>query len=148
MKLLFSILTTAQVVLGLGLCGLILVQQGKGADMGAAFGSGASGTLFGASGSSSFLSRTTSILAALFFAASLGIAYLASQDTENYSKSVTDQLTIEQKTDTPQESDSLASQIPSGTQSGNQDETNKNSLPEKSENTPDSTQSDQPKSSK
>ena len=55
--------------------GLILVQHGKGADMGAAFGSGGSGSLFGASGSANFLSRTTAVLATLFFACTLLLAY-------------------------------------------------------------------------
>jgi len=59
----------------LGMIGLILVQHGKGADMGAAFGSGGSGSLFGASGSANFLSRTTAVLAAVFFACTLALAY-------------------------------------------------------------------------
>ncbi len=57
--------------------GLVLLQHGKGADMGAAFGSGASGSLFGASGSANFLSRTTAALATVFFITSLGLSYLA-----------------------------------------------------------------------
>ena len=67
------------VLVGLSVIGLILMQQGRGADAGAAFGSGgggASGTVFGAQGSASFLSRTTAILAAIFFATSLGLAIL------------------------------------------------------------------------
>jgi preprotein translocase subunit SecG len=58
--------------------GLVLLQHGKGADMGAAFGGGASGSLFGASGSANFLSRTTAILAAVFFLTSLGLTYFSS----------------------------------------------------------------------
>lgn len=58
------------------LCGLVLLQHGKGADMGAAFGSGSSGSLFGAAGSANFLSRTTAVLAAMFFLSSLGLTYL------------------------------------------------------------------------
>jgi preprotein translocase subunit SecG len=61
---------------------LVLLQHGKGADMGAAFGSGSSGSLFGASGSANFLSRTTGILAALFFITSLGLTYLSTHKTE------------------------------------------------------------------
>jgi preprotein translocase subunit SecG len=57
--------------------GLVLMQHGKGADMGAAFGSGASGSLFGASGSANFLSRTTAVLAAVFFACTLLLAYFS-----------------------------------------------------------------------
>jgi len=67
----FTALLILQVLLGLTIIGLVLLQQGKGADMGAAFGAGASGTVFGARGSGSFFSRTTAILAALFFANSV-----------------------------------------------------------------------------
>ncbi|MDR1423810.1 MAG: preprotein translocase subunit SecG [Azoarcus sp.] len=74
----FNLLLLIQVIAGLGVIGLVLMQHGKGADMGAAFGSGASGSLFGASGSANFLSRTTAVLATVFFVASLGLAYLAS----------------------------------------------------------------------
>ena len=65
------------VVAALAIIGLVLLQHGKGADMGAAFGSGSSGSLFGATGSANFLSRTTAVLAAIFFATSLGLAYVA-----------------------------------------------------------------------
>ena len=61
-----------------GVIGLVLLQHGKGADMGAAFGSGASGSVFGSSGSANFLSRATAVLAALFFATSLGLTYMSS----------------------------------------------------------------------
>ena len=76
MALFETILFVVQVLVALALCGLILLQHGKGADMGAAFGSGSSGSLFGASGSANFLSRTTAILAAVFFLTSLGLTYL------------------------------------------------------------------------
>lgn len=62
---------------------LVLLQHGKGADMGAAFGSGASGSLFGASGSANFLSRATAALAAVFFVTSLGLTYFSGNKTEN-----------------------------------------------------------------
>jgi preprotein translocase subunit SecG len=65
------------VAAALGIIGLVLLQHGKGADMGAAFGSGASGSLFGATGSANFLSRSTAVLAAVFFVTSLGLAHLA-----------------------------------------------------------------------
>jgi len=74
-----TILTIVHLLLALGLIGLVLIQHGKGADMGAAFGSGASATVFGARGSGNFLSRTTAILAALFFVTSMVLAYYASQ---------------------------------------------------------------------
>ena len=64
----------------LAICGFVLLQHGKGADMGAAFGSGSSGSLFGAAGSANFLSRTTAILAAVFFLSSLGLTYLGSMN--------------------------------------------------------------------
>lgn len=75
MNVIVNIVLAVQMLAALGMIGLILVQHGKGADMGAAFGSGSSGSLFGASGSANFLSRTTAILAAVFFAATLALAY-------------------------------------------------------------------------
>jgi len=77
----FSIILTVHILAGLGVIGLVLMQHGKGADMGAAFGSGASGSLFGSSGSANFLSRTTGVLAAVFFVTSLGLSYLAGSKT-------------------------------------------------------------------
>lgn len=74
-----TILTVFHLFLAIGLVGLILIQHGRGADAGAAFGSGASATVFGAQGSGSFLSRTTAILAALFFVTSIVMAYYAQQ---------------------------------------------------------------------
>lgn len=76
--MLYSILVSIDVLLAIGIIGLILIQHGKGADVGAAFGSGASGTVFGSQGSASFLTRLTAILATLFFINSLALAYLAS----------------------------------------------------------------------
>ena len=75
MNVLMTILLAVQMLSALGMIGLILIQHGKGADMGAAFGSGASGSLFGASGGANFLSRTTAVLAAVFFACTLALAY-------------------------------------------------------------------------
>lgn len=75
--MLYSILVAVDVLLAIGVIGLVLIQHGKGADVGAAFGSGASGTVFGARGSATFLTRATAILATLFFANSLLLAYLA-----------------------------------------------------------------------
>jgi preprotein translocase subunit SecG len=70
------------VLLAVGLVGLILLQRGKGAEVGTAFGAGASGTVFGARGSASFLTRATGILAFLFFSMSLGLAFLSSRTAE------------------------------------------------------------------
>ena len=75
MNILLTAVLALQMLSALVMIGLILVQHGKGADMGAAFGSGGSGSLFGASGSANFLSRTTGVLAALFFACTLMLAY-------------------------------------------------------------------------
>jgi preprotein translocase subunit SecG len=75
--MLYQIIIVFHILLGVGIIGLVLMQQGKGADAGAAFGSGASGSVFGAQGSASFLSRTTAIFATLFFLTSLGLAILS-----------------------------------------------------------------------
>ena len=71
----FNLIIVVQVISALAIIGLELVQHGKGADMGAAFGSGASGSLFGASGSSNFLSKSTAVAAAVFFASTLALAW-------------------------------------------------------------------------
>ncbi len=81
----YTILVIVQVLVAVALVGLILIQHGKGADAGAAFGSGASGTVFGARGSANFLSRTTGWLATVFFAASLALAYLVHGEKEGAS---------------------------------------------------------------
>ena len=77
------VLLVVHVLVGAGVIGLVLLQHGKGADMGAAFGSGSAGSLFGASGSANFLSRTTAVLATLFFITSLGLTYIGSTRTEH-----------------------------------------------------------------
>ena len=71
-----SLLLSFHVIIAVLIVALILVQKGKGADMGSAFGAGASGTIFGAKGSANFLSRTTAVLATIFFITSLALAYL------------------------------------------------------------------------
>jgi preprotein translocase subunit SecG len=73
-----SIVLVVHVLVSISIIGLVLLQKGKGADAGAAFGSGGSGTVFGAKGAANFLSRSTAVLATLFFATSLGLAYLGS----------------------------------------------------------------------
>ena len=78
MDYLFSTVLVIHILAAISVIGLVLVQHGKGADMGAAFGSGASGSLFGATGSANFLSRSTAVLAAVFFVTSLSLAYIAS----------------------------------------------------------------------
>lgn len=74
-----SAIVVIQVLSALAIIGLVLLQHGKGADMGAAFGSGASGSLFGASGSSNFLSKSTGLAAVIFFGSTLALAYLGNK---------------------------------------------------------------------
>ncbi len=75
MNLMLTVVLALQMLSAVGMIGLILVQHGKGADMGAAFGSGGSGSLFGATGSANFMSRTTAVLATVFFVSTLALAY-------------------------------------------------------------------------
>ncbi len=88
MNVMLTVLLAVQVIAAVAMVGLILVQHGKGADMGAAFGSGGSGSLFGASGSANFLSRTTAVLATVFFASTLMLAYFGSHRSAPGSGSV------------------------------------------------------------
>lgn len=126
MDALFSVILVAHILVGLGICGLVLMQHGKGADMGAAFGSGASGSLFGATGAANFLSRTTAILATVFFITSLSLAYIASNKPktsgsvmENAVQSQSlpavspkENQAVENKAATPESKDSKAKDIP------------------------------------
>ena len=82
------------VAVAVGVCLLVLLQHGKGADVGAAFGSGSSGSLFGATGSANFLSRTTAVLAAMFFVTSLGLTWISGH--KGRSTSVMDTHKVEQ----------------------------------------------------
>ena len=86
----FKIIIFVQVVSALAIIGLVLLQHGKGADMGAAFGAGASGSLFGATGSSNFLSKSTALAAIIFFIATLVLAYVGHRPAPK--ATVTDQL--------------------------------------------------------
>ena len=88
---LLSLLLSFHVIIAVLIIVLILVQKGKGADMGSAFGAGASGTIFGAKGSANFLSRTTAILATIFFITSLALAYL-NKGTVELESSVLDKI--------------------------------------------------------
>ena len=85
----YTVLVVVQVVLAIGVIGLVLIQHGKGADAGAAFGSGASGTVFGARGSANFLSRSTAGLSTLFFVVSLVLAVMVARGTGER-RSITD----------------------------------------------------------
>ena len=95
----YSLVLAINVLSGLGVIGLVLMQHGKGADMGAAFGSGSSGSLFGATGSSNFLSKATGALAAVFFITCLGLNYLAG--SQPHSSSVVDSIKLEPKSEVP-----------------------------------------------
>ena len=75
MQVWMNLVLALQLIAAIAMIGLVLVQHGKGADMGASFGSGASGSLFGATGSANFLSRATAVLAAVFFLTSLSLSY-------------------------------------------------------------------------
>jgi len=77
MNLLMNLVVALQILAALVMIGLVLIQHGKGADMGASFGSGASGSLFGATGSANFLSRSTAVCAAIFFVCTLSLAYFS-----------------------------------------------------------------------
>jgi preprotein translocase subunit SecG len=81
LNILLNVILAVQMISAITMIGLILVQHGKGADMGAAFGSGGSGSLFGASGSANFLSRTTAVLATVFFVTTLMLAYFGNLRT-------------------------------------------------------------------
>ena len=96
--MLHNVILVIHLLVAIGVIGLVLIQQGKGADAGAAFGGGASSTVFGSQGSSSFLTRATGILATIFFITSLSLAYLSIQDITP--TSVVDTVT-EQKPDVP-----------------------------------------------
>lgn len=93
--MMYGILLVVQVMVAVALIALILMQHGKGADAGAAFGSGASATVFGSRGSANFLSRSTAILAVVFFVNSLSLAYLAATAPE--ARSLIEQMRQEQQ---------------------------------------------------
>jgi preprotein translocase subunit SecG len=90
MQVLLNLVVLVQLVAALAMIGLVLVQHGKGADMGASFGSGASGSLFGATGSANFLSRSTAVCATIFFVATLALAYFGNMRSSGGASSVLD----------------------------------------------------------
>src|SRR5438045_8713242 len=114
MNLFESLLLAAHVLVAIGICGFVLLQHGKGADMGAAFGSGSSGSLFGATGSANFLSRTTAVLAAVFFACTLLLAYFGNLRPAD-SGSVLDRAGAAAPATVPAPAASGAAQIPGTT---------------------------------
>ena len=106
----FQIILVIHVLLALGLVGLILIQHGKGADAGAAFGSGAAGSVFGARGAHSFLYKLTAVMAIGFFITSISLAYFASNES---SAAEADQSIMSQTTMSDDGLDTDASEIPS-----------------------------------
>jgi len=90
MNIVLNLMVALQILAALVMIGLVLIQHGKGADMGASFGSGASGSLFGATGSANFLSRSTAVCAAVFFASTLALAYTAHERPRGAAGSVLD----------------------------------------------------------
>lgn len=94
-----TLLWVVHIIVAISVIALVLLQHGKGADMGAAFGSGSAGSLFGASGSANFLSRSTAILASLFFLTSLGLAYFGLQ--QHKPSSVLERSAAPAKTEQP-----------------------------------------------
>jgi preprotein translocase subunit SecG len=94
MNTMLNLIVVVQVLSALIIIGLVLLQHGKGADMGAAFGSGASGSLFGATGSSNFMSKSTGVAAAIFFASTLALAYFGSQRTVSTGGGVMERVTV------------------------------------------------------
>jgi len=112
MNVVLNIILLIQILSALAMIGLILLQHGKGADMGAAFGSGSSGSLFGASGGANFLSRSTAVLAAIFFASTLGLAFFG-QPHAARSGSVLEGVNVPVKT-VPANND-ISNQIPGAT---------------------------------
>ncbi|MEO8975954.1 MAG: preprotein translocase subunit SecG [Casimicrobiaceae bacterium] len=91
-----SALLMIHLLVAVAICGFVLLQHGKGADMGAAFGGGSAGSVFGSAGSANFLSRTTAILAAVFFLSSVGLTYFGTQHARSPGGGVMDRVPVEQ----------------------------------------------------
>jgi len=96
MDIWFTVVIVLHVLVALAIIGLVLLQHGKGADMGSGFGGGSSGSLFGATGSANFLSRATAALATIFFLTSLGLAYFATHKPKAAGSSVMEGVKTEQ----------------------------------------------------
>lgn len=109
------------VLAALGLVGLVLLQHGKGADMGAAFGSGSAGSLFGASGSSNFLSRSTAIFALVFFLSSMGLSYLSFENSKTLGILSTQEL--------PVSPDSMVEDVPTPADNSGDPDSKVNEIP-------------------
>ncbi|MBC3884652.1 preprotein translocase subunit SecG [Undibacterium griseum] len=118
MQAFFTLIVVVQVLSALAIVGLVLLQHGKGADMGASFGSGASGSLFGATGSSNFLSRSTGVAAVIFFGATLALGVVGSGKKaaggvmDNLPVSAKPATTVAAPASAPVESGASINQIP------------------------------------
>ena len=107
-----SLLLVFHVITAIIIVVLILLQKGKGADMGSAFGAGASGTMFGSKGSANFLSRSTAVLATIFFITSLTLAYLNKGTVVQNNDSILDTINIIEENDQINDSSPVSPQIP------------------------------------
>ena len=116
-----DVVIVIHVLAAVALVALVLLQQGKGADAGAAFGGGSSQSLFGASGSANFLSRSTAVFAVIFFITSMGLSYLSFEKSSSVGVMSSDQLPVSSDTPIPElevesdaaaESDSVVDEIP------------------------------------
>ena len=115
--MLYNVFLIAQVLIALSIIGLVLIQHGKGADAGAAFGGGASGTVFGSRGSGNFLSRTTGILAALFFANSLFLAWMTAPPSNSATESIIPAAVAEPSDTKPAPGTSVPADVPQAAES-------------------------------
>ena len=125
MSVMLTLILVVQMLSALAMIGLILIQHGKGADMGAAFGSGGSGSLFGATGGANFLSRTTAVLAAVFFVCTLALAYFSNARPAAPSGSVLEGAAVTAPAPATPVDSSPAAQIPGNTPAAKPD----NSVP-------------------
>jgi preprotein translocase subunit SecG len=112
MQLVMNLVLMAQLIAAIAMIGLVLVQHGKGADMGASFGGGASGSLFGATGNANFLSRTTAVCATIFFVATLTLSYFGNAKSTGSGGSVLDRAAVSASAPAPVPAASAAAQIP------------------------------------
>ncbi|MCK6403331.1 MAG: preprotein translocase subunit SecG [Sphaerotilus natans subsp. sulfidivorans] len=112
MQVMMNIVLLLQMAAAVAMIGLVLVQQGKGADMGASFGGGASGSLFGATGSANFLSRSTAVAATVFFLCTLALAYFGNLRPQDSGSSILDRAAAPVAASAPASAAPAAAQIP------------------------------------
>ena len=127
MEFWFTVILVLDVIVALCIIGLVLLQHGKGADVGAAFGSGASGSLFGASGSANFLSRTTAVMAVIFFVTTFALAYLATHKPRVAGGGVMD--AVKEQPQAPQSQVPAAQTLPDAAKAGGASSSKANEVP-------------------